>query len=110
MSNEINQIRFDIILSIEKILSQVFPDYLRGERKSLREEVITWVRRFAEERNLRVEAEEKNKPVRRSVITVGGERSFVIAIHDPLGPLRGLPAESINRSRLRGGISNRKRS
>jgi len=95
MTNEIDQIRFAVISSIEKILSQIFPDYLKGERKSLQEEVYEWARSFAKERNLRVEIRERHEPVRRSTITMRGERSFVIVIHDPLGPPRGIPAESI---------------
>lgn len=95
MTEENNQIRFAIILSIEEILSQVFPDYLRGERKSLREEVRRWAENFATERDLQVEVREKREPVRRNVITMRGKRFFVIAIHDPLGLPKLIPAESV---------------
>jgi len=97
MADEFGQIRYDIVSDIERILSRFFPDYLRGERKSLREEVRGWAEDFATNRNLDVEARERQEPVRRSVITMRGERSFVIAIHDPLGRVspRVIPAESV---------------
>lgn len=86
-----------LLLNIERVLSRIFPNHVRGERKSLREEVREWAEDFATDKNLDVEVRERREPVKRTVITMRGERSFVIAIHDPLGQVspKIIPAESI---------------
>lgn len=85
--------RLAIVSDIETILSRAFPTKLQGERIEIREEIKQWSTEFARKRNLKPNFVEKEEPVRRTIVTIG--KRYIIAVHDPMGPPRGLSAESI---------------
>lgn len=94
-----------MVSGIEDALSRTFPEDARGERKSLMEEIRKWAEGFAEEADANlseseeehhVEVFQKDYPVRRTVLTLRGRRTYTIVIHDPVRGGGGLPAESIS--------------
>lgn len=95
MEGQVDTTRLAVIRNIETILSRAFPRELKGERISIREEITRWSEEFAGERNVEIDISEQTEPVARTTVIVSGRRPYIIAVHDPMGLPRRLPAESI---------------
>ncbi len=84
-----------MIGNIETILSRAFPSELKGERISICEEIKRWSKEFAREKNMKIDIDQRTEPVARTTVNLSGKKSYIIAVHDPMGVTKGIPAESI---------------
>ncbi|WP_436932431.1 hypothetical protein [Halosimplex halobium] len=81
-----NTVRWDLVSQIDEGIRSWSPDELEGERDKFFETILEWLERWVDSLDIQsvdLETHECDDP-RRYLITMEGDRGYVVNIHDPM--------------------------